>query len=194
MKFILCAGYATRWQYHTPKQLIEIEGEQLLFRTEKLLERDAVVVTSNRLLLKHCRGFRTLIPDQQDNILQSILSTSQLWEDVNTFYLGDVYYTRDCIDVINNTRVQDIHFIGSKREIFAVKMRNTDRLKSIITVCARIEDARLWNLYYYMTQQNAHPSEHIEPTSNGVFTVVNDGTRDFDYYSDYASYRRRGSL
>lgn len=190
MKFILCAGYATRWMYHTPKQLIEIKNEPLLYRTERLLEGTGVVVTSNKGVLKHSRAFGTLIPNAQENILQSILSTSHLWEDVNTFYLGDVYFSEECIRLIDTCALHEIHFIGSRREIYAVKMRNIQRLKSILTVCAHIENARLWNLYYYMSMNNAQPAEHIEPVSNGLFTVVNDETRDFDYYSDYASYRR----
>lgn len=192
MKFILCAGQATRWIYHTPKQLIEVDGESLLYRTERLIGNTGIVVSSNKGILKHAQAyeFRTHIPVWQETIVHSIVSTANLWEDVNTFYLGDVYFTDECMKTIETSVVYDIHFIGSKREIFAVKIRNTDMSKGMLTACTRIEDCKLWNLYYYIALGNAKPGNHTEPLSDSLFTVIDDKTRDFDQYSDYINFRR----
>lgn len=195
MNFILCAGSHNRWYYHIPKQLVTVGGEVILQRTARMIG-SGIVVTHDRLIARHARACNCPVysPEKRDTIIQTILSTRDYWGETNMFYLGDVYFTPDAIKIISYTDGNDLHFFGSKREIFALQLSRDDYngLKALQS----IDDVKLWNLYYYYMYKQVHQNPHIEPSDNPLYTLIEDETQDFDEYEEYVTFSkdRRGVM
>ncbi len=163
---ILCAGNGVNWGNYLgrPKQLISINGERLLERTERLLHGrgcyDLEIVTHDeRLGLSNCGFFR---PPGYRWIVETLLSTYPLWSDRTIILLGDVFFTEKAIKAITVPR-EGIHVYGRPgpswytfkphREIFAISFDKKE-WSHIVTHAERTiryaeegNSAKFWQLY-----------------------------------------------
>lgn len=100
---ILCAGNGSRWGEYlgVPKQLITINNETLLDRTVRLLNKNGnnnieIVFNDHRVMLNHCAFYR---PSKSQWIVETLLSTRDLWKGQTIILLGDVFYTERAIQL-----------------------------------------------------------------------------------------------
>lgn len=98
--FILANGNATRWNnaYNTDKQLLEIDGEPLIYRTVRLLKEngfdDIYIIGKYKI-----EGAKNYIPNFE-SLIGKFDITKELWNDIDSFALlyGDCYYTEAIIN------------------------------------------------------------------------------------------------
>ena len=163
MKYIImCGGTYIKWE--TPRQLTKIRGEPIVARTIRLLRENGVsdiAISSNNPIFEQF-GVPVL---RHDNgmVVTEELNVKGYW--VDAFYptdepvcylFGDVVYSPEAIKTIIGTETDDIEYFASAppfaaeyikpwAEPFALKVVNTDHLKSAISLTKRYADAGLFN-------------------------------------------------
>ena len=203
---ILCAGEAKRWNNYldVPKQLISINGETLLDRTVRLLNSKElyeinIISNDERLKVSNKNFFR---PTKFEWIVETLLSTQSLWNKNTIVLLGDVFFTQDAINTIDNLK-KTLHIYGRYGasvhthtpwgEIFALSFQQSDWKKIISNAEGVILRARLggrgklWELYRSIA---GFPyNEHL--IEDEIFISINDFTDDFDFPEDYKTNIKR---
>lgn len=98
---ILAAGKGTRWKGEKPKQLIDVDGETLIARTQRQVKERGwafrVVTTNEEIQTASECWFE---PSYFDWIVDTMLSTEKLWRGRTCFLFGDVWYSDDFIELI----------------------------------------------------------------------------------------------
>ncbi len=209
-KFIIaCAGKASRWNNYmnTRKHMIEIEGEQILDRTVRLIRDRIPTAEVTIVAFEECyqRENTTLwIPPMGQTVehydLPAIYTTAVIWNDYGRTVLlfGDIYFTDEAMDKICYDMNTDWNFYG-RAEASVVTGSPYGELWGLSfypeyintidgalgTLCnwwynRKIERFKHWELYRYMN--GIHPDDH---RITNHFVEINDWTEDFDYPEDY---------
>ena len=203
MKYIImCGGTYIKWE--TPRQLTKIRGEPIVARTIRLLRENGVsdiAISSNNPIFEQF-GVPVL---RHDNgmVVTEELNVKGYW--VDAFYptdepvcylFGDVVYSPEAIKTIIGTETDDIEFFASSppfdpeyikpwAEPFALKVVNTDHLKSAISLTKRYADAGLFNRPPIMWELwqviQATPLNCINYNN---YIAINDYTCDIDSKDD----------
>ena len=207
--FILCAGTATRWEEYmnAPKQLVEIHGESLLDRTLRLLSeqgclsRSVHIVSWNEKLRRPPSDF--VNPGKTSCIIETLLTTQELWGEENIFLLGDVFYDAQALDKILNSRKEfacfgrpDESIFTTKRygELFGLVFMATQSqavLKALNETLDYFQSGKgrgkIWELYRAMT--GLDKNRHVILDKNFIF--LDDVCDDFDRPRDYQRHIKR---
>lgn len=188
---IMAAGQGKRWNNYLgiPKHLIEINGETLLERTSRLLKENGI---TNYIITGHDSRYSEYgkLSAQTDNDCEI-----DRFEKVNKpvcYLYGDVYYTEDAIKKIINTPVEDVIFLGSGQEIFAVKVKDLDlfyRHKNEVKklyLDDKINRCIGWEVYRSIT--GTPLDKHW---IRGKYVYIEDETDDIDYPEDYGRFKAK---
>ncbi len=202
---ILCAGSGSRWGNYlgVPKQLIPIRGEALVHRMVRSLHENRisdidVIAQDARLQVDGCGFFK---PSRSRCIVETLLSTKDLWQKHTIILLGDVFYSDYAMQTITNSdrRVRVFGRPGASSvtgkpwgEIFAIAF-NQNGIKDVLH-CTRIvlgdavfgRSGKLWQLYRSLidTPLDSHQTEAT------IFLTIDDITDDFDFPEDYRRFVR----
>jgi len=130
---ILAAGECRRFE-GTIKQLLPIcDGENFLTRMIRQCQErncfDIYVATHNEEIIIAVQniGVKTFVPENRSFTCETILSTKELWNDKTIVLLGDVYYTKNYMDIIfryGENNQPDIKFFASPFEVHAFRFDN----------------------------------------------------------------------
>jgi len=199
---IMADGEGKRWNNYTgvPKHLIDIDGEQLLYRTVRLLKENGI---EDIYITSHDKRYEiegTTRYEPKNNLyeIDRFCSCYPIWKEETLFLYGDVYYTEEAMKTIINTDVMDFEFFGrfgqreefkkNNGEIFAVKIKNINWFKN---ACEFIREEEKkgnlrgigWDVYKTLLH-----IPYKELYLKGNFTVINDETEDFDSPEEYENW------
>ena len=198
----MCGGTYKRWE--TPRQLTEVCGEPLVARTIRLLKEagisDIAISSNNSVfeqfgvpVLRHDNG---LVVTEELNVKGYWVDAFYPTDEPVCYLLGDVVYSPEAIKTIVGTETDDIEFFASSppfsadyikpwAEPFALKVVNTDHLKSAISLTKQYADAGLFNRPPIMWELwqviQATPLNCINYNN---YTAINDYTCDIDNKDD----------
>lgn len=208
MKYIIMCGgnYKTYWE--TPRQLMKIKDEVLVERTIRQLKENGItdisISTNNKEfdylgvpILKHENSYRT----EGKELLGYWCDAFYLTDEPTCYIFGDVYFSDEAIKTIINTDTDDIEFFASMPpfainypknhvEPFALKVVDTDHLKSAIQKTKQLEDegkfwrkAIMWELWTVIKDVPLQkgPDDYIYN-----YVAINDYTSDIDRQQDIA--------
>lgn len=188
---IMAAGEGKRWNNHLgiPKQLIEINGETLLKRTTRLLKENGI---TNYIITGSDKRFSEYgrLVTQTNNDCE--VDRFEFFNEPVCYLYGDVYYTEKAIKTIINAQVEDIMFLGSDQEIFAVKVKNLElfyKHKDIVKkmyLDRKINRCIGWEVYRSLN--NIPFDQHI---INNRYILINDETNDIDYPEEYEEFKAK---
>ena len=202
MKYIImCGGNYTGFE--TPKQLTEIDGEQLVARTIRLLREagvEDIAISSNDARFEafgvpvlHHENIWVVRGDQ--DIDGWWVDCFYPTEDEACYIFGDVYFSPEAIRTIVNTGTNSIMLFGSKkpfapeypkpyREPFAYKVVDQSRFREAI---------KLTKKWHQQNRFSRHPiawelwkviqGAPLDRAPRG-YTVINDYTCDVDTPED----------
>jgi hypothetical protein len=184
-----------------PKQLIKIEGRNLLWRTTAYLSTlgiHDIWVTSHDPKMD-VPGVKRYEPENNEHCLDKLHACKEIWKSPTLFLYGDVYYTFDALTKMVSIPVKDrFLFFGRMNvsyysqhghEIFCKKIEDFDYLEECINWIKAYEPSYGggWELYRRMcgiTDLNRirlHiPYDH--------FISIDDFTEDFDEYEIYLNW------
>lgn len=216
MKYIImCGGDYQNWE--TPKQLLKINGEEVVARTIRLLKESGaedIAITSNNPafenfdvpVLHHDNNFKVLSKDGK------VTGCEGWWVDAfyptdepTTYLFGDVVYSPDAIQLIMITPADEIEFFASAppyderyfkpyQEPFAFKVINPDRLRRGIADCKKnAENDMFWRhpiAWELWTSINHGVLEKRRDVYNDRYTAIRDYTCDIDTKEDVAQFER----
>lgn len=190
MKYIIMAdGKGSRWNNYQniPKHLIKINGEILLERTVKQLNKEdknaEVIITSHdpRYEFKGSTRYEPL-----NNILEIDRFTYELIEDNICFLYGDTYYSDQTIRDIINAKVEDILFFGNKKSIVAIKIKDSKLFKKHLKIAKdlflenKIKNCKGWQVY-----QSFQNLEFNKKVIADKFVLVDNKTTDYNTPIEY---------
>jgi hypothetical protein len=211
---IMADGQQIRWTNSTigtklegtPKQLLKINGETLLYRTVRLLQAygiEDVWITTHNPDFSVVPGVKIFSPKDNTHCLDKLHACKPIWKKPTTMFLyGDCFYTSEAIDKIVNTPVIDrFLFFGrmhpsyytghSVHEISCKKIEDFDYLEECINWIKEYEPdyGGGWELYRRMCGVGLDKiREHI-PYDH--FISIDDFTDDFDEYEHYKLWLKR---
>ncbi len=200
MKYIiLCGGKYPKWE--TPRQLLEINGEQIVQRTIRILREngvDDIAITANGNDFDHL-GVEII---HHNNPFIGYTS-GQYWvdafplgDDPVCYMLGDVFFSENAIKTIVETKTEDIEFFASAppfaanytrqwAEPFAFKVTNTNHFSKAVRETKRLQDEgkfRRIPIAWELWQVIKHTPLNLIDYDN--YTAINDYTTDIDCASD----------
>ena len=192
MKYIImAAGEGKRWSNYLgiPKHLVEIGGETLLGRTTRLLKENGIedyeITAHDERYAKYGK-----VVKQSDNDCE--VDRFEHQDEPCCYLYGDVYYTEEAIRTIIDAWVEDVMFLGSGQEIFAVKVKDLalfyghkDRVKRLYLE-GKIGRCIGWEVYRSI-MGNPLDKHWI----NGRYVYIEDDTDDIDYPEDYEKFKAR---
>ena len=157
MKYIImCDGKATRWDDYKgiPKHFVTINGEPLIKRTvrqlnERLNSPDVIITSHDKRY--DIEGSTRYEP--KNNVLEIDRFTEELIEDNICFLYGDTYYPDESIDIILNTKPDDILFFGNEKSIVAIKIKDGKLFKKHVDHVRKlyledkIKNCKGWQVY-----------------------------------------------
>ncbi len=188
---ILAAGEQRRFQKDTLKQLLLIcDGETFLSRMiRQCKERrwpDIVVATRHKEIKKEAEkhGVETFEPFRYNFTCETIFYTNPLWYEKNIILLGDVYFTKNTMDMIFNGAEKEaaIQFFASVNEVFAFRFdieMETDIIHSLDMILHKAEG-----------QHEGKVRRLMGNYSLGCWTEVHDETTDIDTPIQYEVFKR----
>lgn len=188
---IMAAGSGKRWNNYlgVPKQLIEINGETLLGRTTRILKENGI---DNYVMTGKDERFGEYgrLITQSHNDCEA--DRFELFNEPVCYLYGDVYYSEEAIKAIIAAEVEDILFLGSQQEIFAVKVKelklfykHKNRVKRMY-LNGEIDRCIGWEVYRSI---NGIPLD--KHWINGRYIYIEDETNDIDYPEDYEEFKRK---
>ncbi|HUV09938.1 MAG TPA: glycosyltransferase [Acidimicrobiia bacterium] len=210
---IAAAGSSDRWGDYLgkPKQLAEVDGEPLLYRTLRLLRKHRIrdiVVTGDWSL-----GVPSVVPTGDTDAVDGRLAMRELWNPTGrtVVLMGDVFYSEEAIALILAHEDRDAHLFArfgpssftTKRwaEIFANSFwpeHHAGHEETLRTVAAMLRHgalkrAGLWEAYLF---EHGHLKDGIDGTRGrvgnfGDATEIDDWTEDFDWPEDYDRFMRQ---
>ncbi len=193
---ILAAGEQARWeQAYGIKQFRPIEKEPLILRTQRQV-RDRglspIVVTHHPEIARASK--RVLAPRARRWIAETLKSTAHIWTKRVIVLLGDVVYSKACMDAIV---VYDgpIRFWGNLYEIFALSFNDetiTDVFTAIDKAIYHAEydggPGKLRKVYQAFVGLDFEDNEIHRDEFEEV--LAPDYTRDFDSIEDWKNFVR----
>jgi choline kinase len=214
--FILCAGNQIRFgDKEPPKQLLGLKGETILGRQRRqVFERtkDYPIVVTHLDAIKTAADGIWIVPSGHRWTCETFLSTSNFWLERNVILLGDVIYSKACMDEIMSCQ-RDITVFGNYFEMFAVSFSEDVATKVKYRLNKAIEntkkgiggDAKIRRFYQAycdlpmdgnafeptVEEYMQHWRKYWRKVSDGypftdtVFHYIHDWTRDIDSKSEY---------
>ena len=188
---IMAAGDGKRWNNYlgVPKQLVEINGETLLKRTTRLLKENGI---DNYIITGKDERFRKYgrLVTQSHNDCE--VDRFEFFSEPVCYLYGDVYYSENAIKTIINAEVEDILFLGSQVEIFAVKVedlnlfyKHKNRVKRMY-LNGEIGRCIGWEVY-----RSLHGIAFNEHIISSRYKIIEDETDDIDYPEDYEKFKEK---
>lgn len=197
MKYIIMAdGKGTRWNNYLdkPKHLIEINGEILIQRTIRLLNKYApdskVIVTSHDKRYNFDGATRY---EPKHNILEIDRFTEELIEDDICFLYGDTYYTENTLKKIINSKTDDILFFGNEKSIVAILIKNSKLFKYHVDnvrklfLDNKIKACKGWHVY-----QSFLGLEFDKKQIKEKYVVIDENTTDYNTPEEYEKVKEKG--
>ena len=143
------------------------------------------VITNNEEIIKYSTFYHR--PKRYRWTIETLYSSTGLWGGQTIVLLGDVYYTDNVAEKINEFKGA-IMFFGNEDEIFAISFGDYDKIVNTLewvieehyTIGELKENGRLWQLYYKLYDIDYRYHKITED-----FTYIKDETRDFDEIGDY---------
>lgn len=192
---IFAAGGQRRWGRRDPKQLAGFHGTTLIGRTMEFIRKLAtpIVATAHPQIAKYARlkGCVVVEPERRRQLVETLDSMREYWGQTTIAYLGDVYYTEDAFQTIQD--VYDLPaFFGNNGDIFAFKFHypSSQLDHSIQKVMMRIDQDPIkwgwfWHLYRAMGGMDLDV-HHIRDCPGELrYIMIEDETDDIDFYQDY---------
>lgn len=187
---IMADGKGNRWNNYmgVPKHLALVNGERLIERTVKLLNREKssceIIVTShdNRYEFKGSKRYEPL-----NNRYEIDRFTEELITDDMCFLYGDTFYTEDAIKLIMNSSVEDILFFGNQRSIVAVNIKDAELFRKHrirvrdLYIKGIIKECIGWQVYRSVTDQKLEGDICLDKK----FVFIDDITSDLNTPDDY---------
>ena len=209
MKYIIMCG-GDYCQHDIPKQLIKINGEEIVARTIRLLreqgEEDIAISANNDAfaqfdvpLLKHANQYTERIEGGKIVFDGSWLNAFYPTDEPTTYLFGDVVYSPEAIRTIRETETDDIELFGSAppyderyikpwQEPFAFKVINTNHLRQAIVECkVNANRGKFWRppIAWELWATVKHGRMKGRPdVYEKNYTVINDYTCDIDSDDD----------
>ena len=157
MKYIIMAdGKGTRWKNYldVPKHLVKVDGEVLIERTVKLLNKldplSEVIITSHDERYEFEGSTRY---EPKNNVIELDRFTYELIEDDICFLYGDTYYTEEDMKKIIYNDADNILFFGNSKCIVAIKVKDSilfkkhiDRVRELF-LNNEINNCKGWQVY-----------------------------------------------
>lgn len=209
---IFCCGSAGRWTGPVPKQLVEVDGEPLLYRTVRQLGARGVectiVATDPQFTVPKAKMFS---PQDTRWLVESILSTRDLWAGDMLVVLGDVVFTEAAMDTITSAR--GMHWYGRADrspitggcgEVFAMSFdpdtasRFAEGMQVGLNMALDSGEGRdragspmgsVWQPYRHL--ESLPLGVHSINRSGDVWVEVSDFTDDYDSYDHYLNWTKR---
>jgi len=197
---IMAAGASTRWEdLDTPKHLVDVGGELLIQRIVRQVQErgfDPVVVTHSAEIATESAVDRTtgrppitvLWPKRHRLIVDTLMSTKELWQSPTVILLGDVIYSRACMNLVLNDN-SGLQFYGTRYEIFALRFTRFDDIeyacKHVVIHAYKNKYSpnvgKLWSLYRFLASFDLMSHEF----EDNMYTFIEDYTMDLDYVRQY---------
>lgn len=190
MKYIIMAdGKGTRWNNYKgiPKHLIEVDGEILLERIVKQLNKfdpNAEVIITSHDKRYEFKGSTRYEP--KNNIIELDRYTKELIEDNICFLYGDTYYSDNAIKEIITKNCEDILFFGNMKSIIAIKIKDSSLFKKHIENVRnlyqnnKIKECKGWQVY-----QSFQNLEFDKKVIKNKYILIEDATKDFNTPNEY---------
>ena len=206
---IIAAGEASRWGNYkgTPKHLIEIDNEPILYRTVRLLKEnniDDIYIVGPDDDRYRVSGSELYIPKKNKDHVDAdkFLNSEALWntDGRTVVFYGDVYFTSEAMRMIVGHKEKDwilfCRFNASELtgtpwgECFAQSFypKDINRHKSNLLLIAEeykkgeIDRCGGWEHYRAMCNAPLGRNHH---KNYGCSIEINDWTDDFDYPKDF---------
>jgi len=188
---ILAGGTASRFGGKN-KALVGINNKPLILYTcEQVKNRGNIYIATNISAIENiCRegGYQVFHPECTDNMLHTIKSTYELWQERTIILYSDTIYSSKMINMI--CELNKFAFVFSKGvsesvAIVLVKKYNDlflNNINKIIDV-EGIDRGPGPKLYKSIKRE-----ERIDDIA--AFVPENDYTRDFDYQHEYSTFKR----
>lgn len=205
MKYIIMAGGKFD-KFKTPRQLLKVNNEILIERTIRLLKENGIteisISTNNPAfdylgvpILKHNNSYEVKEGKLYGYWCDAFYPTNE----PTCYIFGDVYFSKEAIKTIIDTKTNDIELFGSMPpfaynysktwvEPFALKVVNTNHLKEAIQKTKELDNQgkfwrkpimwELWTVIKNVPLQTK-PNEYIYN-----YTPINDYTIDIDNIED----------
>lgn len=219
MKYIImCGGKYDFW--HTPKQLVRINGEPLVARTIRLLRENGVADIAISATSDMFEGFGVpVLHHSNEYMVHAWNDYDGCWcdgfypmDEPVCYIFGDVFFSPDAIRRIVRYETDDIMFFGSKRpfpkdypkdhvEPFAFKVKDTKHLRE---ACEKVKelDAQgkfcrkpiAWETWYVICGADVtleDDAEHIKNENARAYVAINDYTCDIDTPREAKEYDKR---
>lgn len=190
MKYIIMAdGKGSRWNNYKniPKHLVEVEGEVLLERIVRLINKldpsSEVIITSHDKRYEFDGSTRY---EPKNNVLEIDRFTYELIEDNVCFLYGDTYYTEETMEKIINTDTDELLFFGNNKSIVAIKVKDSKVFKENINKVKelflknKIKNCKGWQVY-----QSYQNLEFDKKQIGDRFVIVDKKTMDYNTPEEY---------
>ena len=185
-------GRMSRWEAtcDTPKHLVPVDGEPLLARLIRQVRQNdpeaEVIVTSHDPRYGNYGARRH---EPQNNVYEIDRFTRELVQDDVCFLYGDTYYSDAAVETICRVPTDTMHFVGTKRSIIAVKVRDSramlehfERIRNL-HIAGKLDDCRGWQLYQSFTNL-----PFGDKTITDAFTLIDDETQGFNRVEEYRKF------
>lgn len=153
--FISAAGNGARWREYSgvPKQLAIVNNEPLLERTIRLLHDENVndiYIVGHDATIK-VQGGSFFDPPKSQCVVETLLSTRDLWGESNLFSLGDVFFTKNQCRILlvvkgplrcmaEKRRVRLLTAVGPKSSHLALNERDSTTYSMLLTLSCKKQD------------------------------------------------------
>ncbi len=183
---ILAAGEQERWDVSGGlKQLVSIGKEAVITRIQRQVKQRGATATvaTHKREIALCAE-ESYYPTEHRWISETLKSTYPIWSVKNIILLGDVIYSKRCMDDIF-AYDGDIRFWGNEHEVFALGFSLTveDKLlKAIEKVLAYAEKTNTGTMRKLFFAYVGHPIDenNYKHAYFQVIDPVNDYTNDID--------------
>lgn len=178
---ILAAGHGVRWEKSHHKQLATIGDKPIIEHTLNLVP-DALVVTRHKRLMQYPH----VMPSRCGFVLDTILSTRNMWSERTIILLGDVIFHPDDLETILAFD-GDFAVFGSRSqvEIFAISFDRSAHEKVLDHLSIALRDAytggrgKIWEMYH------SYAGLPLYKVGIGRDFIQLFQTTDVDTYDDY---------
>lgn len=191
MNYIIMAdGKETRWKNPTgtPKHLIKINGEVLLYRIVRLIkkydDKASVFITSHNPKYEVEGAVRY---EPQNNLLEIDRFTHELITDNCCFLYGDTYYEEEDLElIVKDNDYNPMMFYGNQKSIVAVKVKDGKLFKHHVArvrklyQLGKIEKCIGWQVYASYTDGDFALKQILTD-----FKLLKTETHDFNTYEEY---------
>lgn len=212
---IICAGEVTRWNKYlgVDKHFIEIDDEQILKRTVRLLKKNGIkdiYIVSKEDKRYAIKGTKQFVPklNEYNGGVDKFLNSQELWlQKGRTIVLyGDVYFSEYAMETIVNHNHVDWQLFGRAfgsritgckwGECFAQSFygphikQHREMLETAVKLWHRekIRNPSGWQHYRFMI---GLPPEKVDTIMVGDrFVNIDDETEDFDTKEDYIAFMK----